>query len=190
MLHRFTPYYPNPPDPDIPLWDCEDCNIRSRYKDNVYNGEYLGWGSRPTWGESRALIRFDEPVGDPELITGGTMKHNWGLIHNYTGEPYKHLAFYRITQDWDETTTTWNTRPSTSQNPLHTYYIRIPPEPTGSPYYFEMSGDAVRAAFAHGIMIQAYPEAWIGECFVETRSKEFDLKYNKTIRPRIYITVD
>ncbi|CVK34344.1 DNRLRE domain-containing protein [Methanoculleus bourgensis] len=92
-----------------------DTHIRSNYADTNY-GKLNEIPIRLTTASARynGLIRFDlSSIPEGATIESATL---YGYMHNKVGGD-KEVAAYRVTEAWNETGVTWNTRPSNATQP-------------------------------------------------------------------------
>jgi len=105
------------------LYPTDDTKIRMKSPDNNYGTSDImdirnryGYSGHPYYWEHDVLIKFDL-----SNISGGSNILSAELFLYYfdwdDNNPVGHdLTLYRITSDWDESTVTWNTRPTITDN--------------------------------------------------------------------------
>ena len=99
------------------FYPTDDASVKQYEPNTNYGTSYLvvrnkyGGGGYPGY-EDDLLIKFDiSDISAGAIITSATLNlyyNNW-LSNNPAGRT---LTMYKVTDDWDEDTVTWNTRPS------------------------------------------------------------------------------
>lgn len=99
------------------FYPTDDASVKQYEPNNNYGTSYLvvrnkyGGGGYPGY-EDDLLIKFDiSDISAGTTITSATLNlyYNSWLSNNPAGRT---LTMYKVTDDWDEDTVTWNTRPS------------------------------------------------------------------------------
>ncbi|WP_243292303.1 DNRLRE domain-containing protein [Bacillus sp. FJAT-47783] len=111
--------YPVTIDPTIDNWDViRDMFIASSYPDSLYSSEtFMNTGYHGYFGSTRALIKFVLPsLPSDSKISSATFNAYQAKQDTSTVS----IDLFRITSDWQTSTTTWNSQPSIGGSPEST----------------------------------------------------------------------